>query len=393
MKIFCINNNPQGRGTYWRCFWLGQSLVKQGHKVIIFCLQRKKSLKITTQTITGLKVVALPRFANSGLKELPGHLFRAIYIFFKTVFNKVDVFHTFNVASLTCGLPVFPLWLIKRLGLKEFKIIVDWDDLWGKEGLTHLNKQGTITENIAEFLETKIPLLADKVTTVSDELKKRAINAGVKPKNIIKIINGSAIDTIKQTSIKEARKKLSISQKELIVCFAGTITINLKMVLAAFEEVERQVRGARLALIIPLKSKEQDLISKSGISDKIDKVGFLPYEKYLLYLAASDIVLLPRSGHILDRVEFPSRLGDAMALGRPILTNCSGDAWKLVEENRAGLVAKVNDAQDFARKMAKLLTDSDLRKEMSKNTRLAAEKKYSCDKLANKLLKEVYEKS
>jgi len=390
MKIFLINNNPKGRGTYWRCFWLGRSLVKQGHQVTIYCLQSKKTLKTNTQIIDGVKVVALPRFANSGLKELPGHLFRAIYIFFKTVFSKVNVFHTYNVASLTCGLPVFPLWLIKKLGLKRFKLVVDWDDLWGKEGLTHLNKQGVITENIADFLETKIPLLADKVTVASDELKERAVKAGVKPKNITKIINGSATDVIKTTSKKDARKILKIPLDEKVVCFAGTITINLKMVLSSFELVGKKLNNLRLLVLAPLKPEVEHLINDSKMANKIYKVGILPYEKYLLHLAASDLALLPRSKHILDRCEFPSRLGDIMALRRPTLTNRSGDAWKLVEESGAGLVAEVENDKDFAKKMIQILTDTSLARKLSKNARVAAEEKYSWDELSKKLYNKVY---
>ena len=390
MKIFYINNNPQGRGTYWRCFWLARSLAKDGHDVTIFCLQKKPTLKKSRQTIDKVRIVALPRFANSGAKELPGHLYRATYVFFKCVTTPIDIFHTFNVASLTCGLPTFPLWVLRKLKLKKLKIIVDWDDLWGKEGLTHLNKQGTITENIAEFLETKIPLLADKVTTVSDELKKRAIKAGVRPGNIIKVINGSAVDTIKVISKTSARKKLNIPLNEKVVCFAGTITINLEMILSSFKLVSRKLANTRLLLLTPLKPKEKRLINNSKISSKIRQVGILPYEEYLLHLSASDVFLLPRSKHILDRCEFPSRLGDAMALGKPILTNRSGDAWKLVEKSRSGLVAETENNKDFADKMFKILTKPKLSKVMSKNARTAAEKKYSWHKLIKKLYTKAY---
>jgi len=390
MKIFYIDNNPKGRGTYWRCFWLGRSLAKEGHQVTIFCLQNKKTLKISTQVIDKVKVISLPRFANYGLRELPGHLYRATYVFFKSITSSIDVFHTFNVASLTCGLPVPPLWFLKKIRLVKFKIVVDWDDLWGKEGLTHLNKQGIITENIADFLETKIPLLADKVTVASNELKKRALRSGVEPKNIIKIINGSAADVIKTARKNDARKKLNIPLNEKIVCFAGTITINLRMILASFELACKKLNNLRMFVLAPLKPEVELLIKGSKVSNKIHSLGILPYEDYLLHLAASDLILLPRSKHILDRCEFPSRLGDIMALGKPTLTNRSGDAWKLVIESKAGLVAKVEDDKDFAKEMIKILTDDNLARRLAKNARSAAEKKYSWDKLSEKLYGEVY---
>jgi glycosyltransferase involved in cell wall biosynthesis len=391
MKIFYINNNPKGKGTYWRCLWLARGLVKQGHQVTIFCLQDRKSLKISTEVIDKVKVIALPRFSNSGLKELPGHILRVIYIFFVLLFSNIDVLHTFNVASLTCGLSVFPLWFVRKLGLKRFKIIVDWDDLWGKEGLTHLSNQGFVTEHVADFLETRVPLLADRVTVVSSDLKRRAVKAGVNPDKIIKIINGADVDRVKPIRKSLARKKIGLLPEERVISFPGTMTINLKMVLDAFDIIAARIKNSKLILINPLGEKERTLISQSGYTDKIISLGFLPYDKYLLYLAASDVVLIPRSNHILDRCEFPARLGDALALGRVVVTNRSGEPWRILKDNKAGLVAEVDDYRDFAAKIMKILSNEDFASELSTRARMIAEKKYSWNNLSRKLLREVYD--
>jgi len=390
MKILFLNHNVEGKGTYWRCYWLARSLVKQGNTVIVLCLQKKRSIKISKRVIEGVQFYFLPRFANKGVVELPGHLLRIFLILIYSLFGRFEIIHSFNVASPTCGFPVFFIWFFKKVKFIKTKLIVDWDDLWGKEGLTHLNNQGIFAENLSEFLETRIPPLADAVTVVSEELKNRAIKTGVKKTKIFKIINGSNAELIGKYSQGQSRKDLGIDEKEKIVCFPGVLTINLPFVLSSFKESLQKNPKLKLYLLNLLSKDDEKLILNSGIEKNILVVGFKPYDIYLKYVAAANVVLLPRSSHILDRCEFPARLGDFMSLGKPIVTNKSGDAWKILEDNKAGLVANMADENDFALKINSMLEDTGLAKRFSLKVMELAKTKYSWDFLATRLLKEVY---
>ncbi len=389
MRLLFVNNNPEGKGTYWRCFGLARGLVKLGHKVTIVCLQKEATLRVSRKTVAGVKIVAFPRISNSGFRELPGHLLRIIGVVVVGTLGSYDVIHTFNVASLTCGVPVFPLWLLKKLGLKRYQLVVDVDDWWGKGGLTTLNNQGRLAEVVADFLETKIPLLADRVTVVSEVLRERMIKAGVSKDRTVKIINGANAEEIVPRGRGEARGRLGLPRGGKIVCFAGTMTVNLKLVLKAFGLVLKEFSGAFLLLLNPLAEGDLELIRESGLEGKIAKVGFQPYEEYLWYLAASDILLLPRSESLLDCCEFPARLGDYLASARPVVTNRAGEAFPIIENMEVGLVAEVGDTDDFASKIINILGDEKLAYQLSGNARLAAEK-YSWSKMAGVLLKEVY---
>jgi len=77
-------------------------------------------------------------------------------------------------------------------------------------------------------------------------------------------------------------------------------------------------------------------------------------------------------------------------LGKPIVTNKSGDAWKILEDNKAGLVANIADENDFALKINSMLEDTGLAKRFSLKVMELAKTKYSWDFLATRLLKEVY---
>lgn len=391
MKILFINNNPEGKGTFWRCLGLANSLAKKGHQVTITCLQKRfLVLTIQREWRQGVEIIALPRVGGSGIKELPGHLLRAVYIIILSLRQNFDIVHTFNVASLTCGLPVLPLWLLKKAHLGKYEIVVDWDDFWGKGGLTSLDKQGSLVEYLAGFMEAKIPLLADKVTVVSEEICRMAVRFGVKPSNVTKIINGSPVDTVEPLDKIMVRRKLKMGVKDKIICFPAAMTANLRFVLNSFELIYRKRADVKLILVNPLTVKEQKLVLASSAAKNITLAGFQSYDRYLLYLAAADVVLIPRSNHILDRCEFPSRLGDVMALSRPVVMNKSGDAWKIVVDNEIGLVTPVDDPQLFAEAILKIIDNPKLAKKYSVNARNTAVGKYSWDKISQSLLTNVY---
>lgn len=393
MRILLLNNNPEGKGTFWRCFGFAKYLVKAGHSVSLFCLLGAKNLKPSVKSRDGVEIILLPCNFSWGLKGLPGHLERTCIIIFTILRRKFDVVHIFNVAFLTCGLSVFFCWIFKKIGLRRFLLVVDWDDLWGKGGLTDWKYMGSLVINTADFLETKIPLLVDKVTVVSDELRQRAINEGVKTKDIFKVINGADAEGIKPLSKAKARKMIGLPQEGKILCYAAaSVTINYKFILLAFEKIAEKLKEVKLVILSPLKDWEKEIVLKSKVGQKILILGFQTYDDYLLYLAAADVLLMPRSSHILDRCEFPGRLGDFLASGRPIVINKAGDAWKIIEKSQSGLVAKVDDPDDFSEKIVQILNDRRLNNRLSENARKAAGGEYSWEKITNVLIKDVYEK-
>lgn len=392
MNIVIINNNPKGKGTFWRCFGFAKYLVKAGHSVTLLCLQDRKRFKISTKTKDGVEIILLPCNFNWGLKELPGHLVRVCIVIFTVLRRKYDIVHIFNVAFPTCGLSVFFLWIFKKIGLKRFQLVVDWDDLWGKGGLTDWKNMGYLVINAANLLETKIPLLADKVTVVSDELRQRAINAGVETQKIFKIINGADVEKIQLINKVRAREKLGLPKKGKILCYAAaSVTMNYKFILTAFERIVEEFGDVKLILLSPLKDWEKEIVLKSKVGKKILILRFQTYDNYLLYLAAADVLLMPRSSHVLDRCEFPGRLGDFLASGRPIVINRAGDAWKIIEKSQSGLVANVDDSNDFSQKVVRILNDRKLINRLSENARKAAEGKYSWEEITEELIQNVYE--
>ncbi|MDY6864654.1 MAG: glycosyltransferase family 4 protein [Halobacteriota archaeon] len=390
MKILILNQNTEGKGTYFRCYWFAKYLVKSGHSVTLICLQKERSLRITIRRAEGIRIILLPRISDSGFKELPAHISRAIMITTFTVFNNYDIVHSFSVASPTTGLPIIPFWFLKKIHLKKYKLVVDWDDWWGKGGLTTHSNQGMLIEEVATLLEEKIPILADRVTTGSSMLFERAISVGVKRENLLKIGNGSNVEYIKLLDKNEVRMRLGLND-QFTFCFAGSILVNFEFLLKAFNELKKKTpEKFNLIVISQLEENHFKLIEKYNLKNEILYLGRVPYDNLIEYLGASDVLLLPRSNNLLDKCEFPARLGDYMASGRAILSNSVGEVESLLFESQSGLLADADDFENFCENALKLMSDKFLCEELGRNGRFFAENKFSWKDLTTHLIEDVY---
>ena len=141
------------------------------------------------------------------------------------------------------------------------------------------------------------------------------------------------------------------------------------------------LRMARLQSTRKEKSKE---------NNNILNIGFVPKDKYLLYLASADLCLMPISNNLANRARFPGRIGDYMASGRPIISNPVGEVAKIVKNLNLGILTEP-DAVSFAQGIVKALKDEKARFQWEINARKAAETIFSFDILCREFENIYYE--
>jgi len=394
MRILILNHNDQGKGTFFRCFFLGKHLCQYGNQVVLSCLNPNRSVMHTEVIqIENVQVYLLAgQHGLSSLSELPFHILRSLINVRLAIFGKFDVIYSFNVASPTTGFPVIFLKFLKKIGLFNAKLMVDWDDWWGKGGLTSIDEKGKLVEIIATFLEIKIPLLADKVTVVSDMLRKRTMQVGVKAHNIFCLPNGANVEPWCLTKSNSLREKLGLPLKVNILCYAGRVFTTFNYLVRSVSLVVKKMPNTTIVFVAPLNASHMEIIKNLGLLDNVVSVGEQPYEKLLLYLQSSDILLLPRADNKSDRANYPGRLGDYLTAGRPIVATAIGVVEKVVRENRCGLLARPGDSVDFADKILELLNKPQLREDMGRRGREAAEQKFSWQFVAKQLIQNVLSK-
>lgn len=113
-----------------------------------------------------------------------------------------------------------------------------------------------------------------------------------------------------------------------------------------------------------------DMVKKAGFSGNFIWAGYCKDIPAMMH--SVDILIHPASREGFGRIAI-----EAMAAGRPVVGPDRGGITESVVDGVTGFLAKPGNAEDFARKTAKLLEDTELRKRTGAAGRLRVEKDFS----------------
>ena len=377
MKILLLNYTYFGDGTYWRVFYIGKHLSELGHEVTMICpSDRDFYLRISKEQINkNFLRITLPRIKYT--RYYTGQEFRFILNILQVLLYQYEIIHCFTVAQPQIGIP----GLFSKM-LRRKKLIVDWDDLW-KGGFA--DYQPYNVRKILEICETNITKFADKITVISEFLKKMTLNLGIEKEKIVKIPNGANTDVIKPLDKTKCRQKLNLDSSPTIVSMGHTYTESLDFLLDSFKKVIEQIPETKLLMIgrINLPKGTKNKLEK--LPNNIILTGEQPFKKIPLYLSAADVLVLPMANNVIERARLPFRLGDYLASGRAIVSNAVGETKRILAQNRCGLISPPEDIISFSENIVYLLTNAKVRENLGKKGRKVAETKFSWKQIAKNL--------
>ncbi len=129
-----------------------------------------------------------------------------------------------------------------------------------------------------------------------------------------------------------------------------------------------------------LEQNLKDMAEELGISETVHFMGW--QANPFCYIRNSTLFVLP------SRWEgFPNALVEAMACGCPVVASrCESGPEEILQDNRFGLLAKVDDAEELAKKIFEMMEDAEKRKEYG---RLAKERAgdFHREKIAGEYMK------
>jgi glycosyltransferase involved in cell wall biosynthesis len=127
-----------------------------------------------------------------------------------------------------------------------------------------------------------------------------------------------------------------------------------------------------------------DLARSYDVQDHVVFIGFVTSDDLAWHMGAADLFLLPFPDTVYNRGRWPNKLGLYMCLGRPTVSNPTGDVKASFERHHVGLLAQWDPA-DFAAKILTLIDDPVLARELGANGRRVALTEYDWDKLIVRL--------
>jgi glycosyltransferase involved in cell wall biosynthesis len=379
-------HNVAWRSTFFRCFYFARQLRARGHRVTIVATRPAGRRGVHEEVLDGVELTLTPDLlwgmGRSGWDpwntwNRMGYLRRQDY----------DLVHAFDSRPAV----IHPALAYRRH--RRVPLVMDWADWWGRGGVTAERKNPLLRHGftaLETFYEEHFRGRADHTTTISAALARRAAALGIPKRQITQIRGGADLDRFKPQGLAQARASLGLPAEVPLLTFAGFVHYDLDLVLNSFLIVRRAVPTARLMLCGPDSQITRTWKHEHPeAAPALIESGVVPINLMPTHLAASDILLLPLRDSIANRGRWPNKLGEYLAMGRPVVANPTGEVGELLQRTGAGVLAGA-EPEAFGSAVAEMLMDPERRAELGGRARQVAEDELDYAKLAGRLLA-VYE--
>ncbi|MFL5735299.1 MAG: glycosyltransferase family 4 protein [Chloroflexia bacterium] len=120
------------------------------------------------------------------------------------------------------------------------------------------------------------------------------------------------------------------------------------------------------------------------LGDKVDLVDRVTQSELVSQLATVQVLIIPRPSHRAVEVAFPTKFGEYIALGKPIIVCDVDETARLVQQHSCGLVSQPNpEALAESIRAASRLSHIELRR-LGLNARALAEREFSWEHIGRR---------
>ena len=200
------------------------------------------------------------------------------------------------------------------------------------------------------------------------------------------------VDPKRFTSLK--KQKVDIRY----IAYCGTASNNkdgVDELIKAFAIVAHQHDDIKLMIIGKTPSKEDEsenmlLIEQLGIKDKVIFTGIVESEKMPQLLKNAEMLALDRPDSLQAQCGFPTKLGEYLLTGNPVVVTKVGDIPKFLVHEESALLANQRDPQDFAKKIQWVLDNPILAKAIGENGARVALREFNSNHETYKMINFIF---
>jgi glycosyltransferase involved in cell wall biosynthesis len=128
-----------------------------------------------------------------------------------------------------------------------------------------------------------------------------------------------------------------------------------------------------------LEKRLSDIIAEKQLSDRISLLGFVDRNEIPQYLCAAKMVVLPRPDSLQARGGFPTKLGEYLAAGRPVIVTRVGEIPKYLSEDDVFFISPDDIENELIQKMKYILLHEKKALETASSGKAAAKKYFSLE--------------
>ncbi|WP_312654104.1 glycosyltransferase family 4 protein [Proteiniclasticum sp.] len=269
-----------------------------------------------------------------------------------------------------------PTVLFSILLLKVFTkhpILYSVQDMWPGSAVNSGVLSNKPIANLFYGLQKVAYKFSDVLTVISEDMKTKVVEQGVREEKIYPIVNWFDDRTVHEVEWSENRfvNKYNLSKDKFYVQYAGTMgyVFDYKMVLNVAERL-RDYSNIEFHMIGQGSQKESFI--KEAKERELDNIVFFPLEPQHMVsdvYSACSICLIPLKVGIIGN-SVPSKAGLLMACNRATVNSVDegSDYYRIFNENEIGISVSNNDPDGVAEAIVNLYEDKDKREIFAKKS-------------------------
>jgi len=188
-----------------------------------------------------------------------------------------------------------------------------------------------------------------KVFVISKRLKEYSVENGV-PEDRVGILNmfvdGSRFKGIERNP----------SERYIAYCGNGeNFKDGVDVLIKAFAQVSRRYNDIKLIIVGRGPQKDWDsqqlLVKNYGLEDRVEMLGKVTPDNIPSILLNAEVLALARPDNIQAAYGFPTKVGEYLSTGRPVVLTRVGELEDFLEDGKTCLFAAPDSPEDFAEKL------------------------------------------
>lgn len=257
--------------------------------------------------------------------------------------------------------------------------------------LTHGHEAGWTTLPGARAVLRRIGRDTDVVTYLGDYTRVRLERALRGVTELHRLAPGVDVDTYHPgVDGAPVRARLGLADRPVVVCVSRLVPRKGQdMLIRALPAIRRRVPDAALLVVGggPYRATLEKLARSTGVERDVVFTGSVPWEALPAHYAAGDVYAMPcrTRNRGLDVEGLGIVYLEASATGLPVVAGDSGGAPDAVREGETGYVVPGRDVAVLADRVATLLADRDLARQLGAAGRAWVEKEWRWETQARRL--------
>lgn len=191
----------------------------------------------------------------------------------------------------------------------------------------------------------------DGIIVISQKLKSYFIEQGIAAEKL-RVIN-ITVDSKRFEGVT----KDSSSGRSIVYC--GSVSNNkdgVDRLIKAFAAICKKHSDVHLCLLgkassADVKNSNEELIRHLKIEDRVSMPGRVAFSDMPQWLVNATVLALDRPNNIQAEYGFPTKLGEYLLSGNPVVVTAVGDIPLFLKDKESALIANPDDNDEFAEKL------------------------------------------